>query len=257
MSVQAYPTTLQTDRSIDEVILAETARIEREMPMQRIEPAQFENLFEQRLERYDEDRKLLTTEKEEQEQLSAQLKEANSAFTNARKGDSSTRDREKALQKLENAYVKYNEIVTNLEGGRKFYNGLAKMVTTFRDDCKDFLYQRRLEAGQLENDLSNAMSALNLSQVNSLQDQKHRETLRSQYNAKAPSTEPLTAPKPTRAAVQPPSPGPTPGMWNPDMGIKFGGAIAQQPNGDVHNPAYPNTKARGGQWDINQGVRFA
>ena len=101
------------------MILAETARIEREMPMQKIEPAQFENLFEQRLERYDDDRKLLTTEREEQEQLSAQLKEANSAFTNARKGDSSTRDREKALQKLENAYVKYNEIVSNLEMGEK------------------------------------------------------------------------------------------------------------------------------------------
>ena len=90
--------TLQTDRSIDEVILAETARIEREMPMQKIEPAQFENLFEQRLERYDDDRKLLKTESEEQEQLATQLKEANSAFTNARKGDSSTSDREQALQ---------------------------------------------------------------------------------------------------------------------------------------------------------------
>ena len=245
------------DSPIDEVILAETARLEREMPMQKIEPAQFENLFEERLENYDEDRKLLGTDKEEQEQLSNQIREANSAFVNARRGDSSTRDREKALQKLENAYVKYNEIISNLEMGRKFYNNLAKIVATFRDDCKTFAYQRRVEAGQLESDLSNAMSALNLSQVTSLQDQKNRETLRSQYGAKAAASEPLTAPTPTRPAVQPPPPtGPTPGMWSPDMGIKFGGASKQQANGDVHNPAYPNPKARGEKWDVNQGIRF-
>jgi programmed cell death 6-interacting protein len=246
-----------TDLLADEVILAEAARLERDMPMQKIEPANFETLFEERLERYDEDRKLITVENEEQDQLSAQLKEVNTAFANARKGDSSTRDREQALQRLENAYLKYKEIVNNLNTGRKFYNDLANIVTRFRDGCKTFAYQRRVEAGQLESDLSNAMSALNLSQVTSLQDQKQRETLRSQYSTKAPSSEPLTAPTPTRAAVQPPPPtAPTPGMWNPEMGIKFGGALAQQPSGDVHNPTYPSAKLRGGQWDMNQGVRF-
>ncbi|KAL2041235.1 hypothetical protein N7G274_006180 [Stereocaulon virgatum] len=241
---------------INEVILAETARLERDMPMQKIEPANFETLFEGRLERYDEDRKLITVESKEQDQLSAQLKEANTAFANARKGDSSTRDREQALQRLENAYLKYKEIVNNLNTGRKFYNDLANIVTRFRDGCKNFVYQRRAEAGQLESDLSDAVSALNLSQVTSLQDQKQRETLRSQYSTKAPSSEPLTAPTPTRAAVQPPPPtAPTPGIWNPEIGIKFGGALAQQPSGDMHNPAYPSTKTRG-QWDMNQGVRF-
>ena len=226
--------------------------------MQKIEPAQFENLFEERLERYEEDQKLIVGGKEEQDRISSQLRETNTAFANARKGDTSTREREQALQKLENAYVKYREIISNLNTGRKFYNDLAKIVNRFRDDCKNFAYQRRVEAGQLEADLSNAMSALNLSQTTSLQDQKQRESLRSHYSAKAPSSEPLTAPTPTRATVQPP-PVPTPGMWNPEMGIKFGGVTTpQQPpaNGNVHNPVYPNARARGGQWDASQGVRF-
>ncbi|CAF9914407.1 pH-response regulator protein palA/rim20 [Imshaugia aleurites] len=243
---------------INQVILAETARLEREFPMQKIEPAQFENLFEERLERYEEDQKLTAKEKEEQDPISTQLRQANAAFANARKGDTSTREREQALQRLENAYVKYKEIISNLNTGRKFYNDLAKIVNRFRDDCKNFAYQRRVEAGQLESDLSNAMSALNLSQATSLQDQKQRESLRSHYNAKAPSSEPLTAPMPTRAAVQPPT-APAPGMWNPEMGIKFGGVTTpQQPpaNGNVHSPAYPSTRARGGQWDANQGLRF-
>lgn len=242
----------------DQVILAETARLERDFPMQKIEPAQFENLFEERLERYEEDQKSIAKEKEEQDQISSQLRQTNTAFSNARKGDTSTREREQALQRLENAYVKYKEIISNLNTGRKFYNDLAKIVNRFRDECKNFAYERRVEARQLESDLSNAMSALNLSQTTSLQDQKQRESLRSHYSAKAPASEPLAAPTPTRAAVQPPT-APVQGMWNPEMGIKFGGVTTpQQPavNGNVHNPAYPNTRARGGQWDANQGLRF-
>lgn len=118
--------------------------------MQKIEPAQFEELFEKRLERYDSDRAIVVEEQEEQEEVSARLKEANAAFVHARRGDSSTKEREQALQKLENAYYKYKEIVSNLDVGRKFYNDLAKIVTRFRDECKRFAYQRRTEAGQLE-----------------------------------------------------------------------------------------------------------
>lgn len=118
--------------------------------MQKIEPIQFENLFEDRLKRYNTDRKLVSDENEEQTQISSQLQEANTAFTNARKGDSSTKQREQALQRLENAYVKYKEIVSNLNTGRKFYNDLASIVNRFRDDCKNFAYQRRIEAGQFE-----------------------------------------------------------------------------------------------------------
>ena len=228
--------------------------------MQKIEPAQFENLFEERLENYDEDHKSIVKEKEEQDQIALQLRQKNAAFANARKGDNSTREREQALQRLENAYAKYKEIISNMNTGRKFYNDLAKIVNRFRDDCKNFAYQRRVEAGQLESDLSNAMSALNIAQTTSLQDQKQRESLRSHYSAKAPSSEPLTAPTPTRAAVQPPpAPAPVPGVWNPEQGIKFAGVTTpQQPsaNNNVHNAAYPNTRARGGQWDANQGLRF-
>lgn len=130
--------------------MAEAGRLEREYPMQKIEPAQFEDLFEKRLERYDPDRAMIVEEEEDQEGISSRLKEANASFLHARRGDSSTHEREQALQKLENAYNKYKEIVSNLDVGRKFYNDLAKIVSRFRDDCRSFAYQRRTEAGQLE-----------------------------------------------------------------------------------------------------------
>jgi programmed cell death 6-interacting protein len=118
--------------------------------MQKIEPAQFEDLFEQRLARYDAERTMLLEEQEEQSQLLCRLDEANKGFLDARTGDNSSKAREQALQKLEGAYFKYREVVANLDGGRKFYNDLAKIVGRFRDECKSFVYQRRVEATQME-----------------------------------------------------------------------------------------------------------
>ena len=118
--------------------------------MQKIEPIQFEDLFEARLQLYDDDRIMVSKEQEEQDVLVSQLQEANAVFLNAKRGDNSTKEREQALQNLENAYLKYKEIISNLETGRKFYNDLANIVNRFRDECREFRYQRRMEANQLE-----------------------------------------------------------------------------------------------------------
>jgi programmed cell death 6-interacting protein len=135
---------------INSSILAETARIEREYPNQIVAAANFESFFENRLSKYDSDLDALKPEAEEQDRLAAQLESANASFVAARKGDTSSREREQALQKLENAYFKYKEIVSNLEVGRKFYNDLAKIVGRFRDGCKAFVYERREEATHME-----------------------------------------------------------------------------------------------------------
>ena len=118
--------------------------------MQKIEAVQFEDLFDKRLQIYDADIKAVSNEKEEQSQLIKQLQEANTAFINVSKGDSSSKDRERALQKLETAYMRYKEVLSNLDTGRKFYNDLAKIVNRYRDECREFRYQRRIEAGQIE-----------------------------------------------------------------------------------------------------------
>jgi len=250
--------------------------------MHKIEPAQFEDLFERRLERYDPDRAMIAEEQEEQEEISSRLKEANASFLHARRGDSSTHEREQALQKLENAYNKYKETVSNLDVGRKFYNDLAKIVSRFRDDCRNFAYQRRTEAGQLEayvlfpfidhvsarmtdcnSDLTNAMSSLNLSQANSLQQEKLQEGLRAPYKTKAAPDEPLMAPTPQRALASPPltpgSAGISAGIWQPERGIQFAGAPPPQTNGDSPALRNPNTRtgqAKSGQWDPSRGFHF-
>ena len=118
--------------------------------MQNIEAVQFENLFDKRLEMYDVDQDMVKEEAREQQEAIKRVQEANVAFVNARRGDQSTKQREQALQALENAYFKYKEIISNLDVGRKFYNDLAKIVSRFRDECRNFAYQRKSEASQIE-----------------------------------------------------------------------------------------------------------
>ena len=238
---------------IGPALLSDAARLEREYPMQKIEPGQFENLFEKRLEVYEPDREAVISEQEDQDQIVARLREANKTFLEARRGDTSTRDRQKALQALDTGYAKYKELISNLDTGRKFYNDLAGHVTRFRENCKTQVSERRVEASQLEAELAGQdMGRMNL--------QETRRELRSQ-NVAVPQTrsraqqsvprdsqEAMTAPIPTRN----PPPGVMPwaaplpvnvaggsigggGVWTPDMGIKFGG-ISDQP-GQAGYPA--------------------
>lgn len=135
---------------INHDILAEAARLEREYPNETISAAQFEDFFDRQLAKYDSDIASLKQESEEQDKLVRQLELANASFVSARKGDTSSREREQALQKLENAYLKYKEIIHNLETGRKFYNDLARIVSRFRDGAKSFVQERREEAMRME-----------------------------------------------------------------------------------------------------------
>ncbi|KAG0156774.1 hypothetical protein PDIDSM_3955 [Penicillium digitatum] len=276
---------------IHPALLTQTARLEREFPMQPIQASQFEDLFEDQLKLYDSDREMLAQERREQDHLADQVREANRAFTGSHKGDASTKEREAALQDLENGYLKYKEIISNLDVGRKFYNDLAKIVARFRDDAKVFVHQRRIEASQLEADISNAtaMASLRISQPHLRQ--KSQESARTHHPpsaysdgaqpAQAPSqppplvhavrpaetAAPLTAPQPVRAPVAPPAvskpsmPGGMPGMWAPEMGIRFGSAAAP-PNGipstgTAPAPSQTNRASRPGTWDPSKGLRFS
>ncbi|KAF2490964.1 BRO1-domain-containing protein [Lophium mytilinum] len=222
----------------------ETARLEKEFPMQSIEAVQFEDLFDKHLEMYNVDKEMVQDEQREQQDVIKRIQEANTAFVTARKGDQSTKQREQALQSLENSFFKYKEIISNLDVGRKFYNDLAKIVSRFRDDCRTFAYQRKAEASQLENDIATAMSSMNL-QTNSLQQQRQAESQNPQYGANVHAGEPLAAPTPTRAV------GPTTGMWTPEVGIRFGGAPAA-PAGSRPTAGPPQD----GRWDAAKGLKF-
>lgn len=244
---------------IGPALLSEAARLERQYPMQKIEPGQFEKLFETRLESYEPDREALITEQEEQDQVIARLREANKAFLDARRGDTSTRDRQRALQALDTGYAKYKELISNLDTGRKFYNDLASHVTRFRENCKTQVAERRVEASQLEAELAGQdIGRLNLEETRreltsqSMPPQTRSRTQQASALGHGHGEEALTAPVPTRnlAPGVMPSTAPLPvgvaggmigggGVWTPDMGIRFGGGTNQPGQAGYPGPRRP------------------
>lgn len=243
---------------INAALLKEAARLEREFPMQPISAAQFEPLFEQRLDVYEADREMLIVEQEEQDQLFARIREANKDFLQARRGEteSITRDRERALQELETGYAKYKEIISNLETGRKFYNDLAGHVGRFREAVRQAVAARRQEAAETEAEIG--MGGIRIEETRRDLRQRKKEDNQTNANARqniaglqpAKIQEPLTAPVPTRAAGDPnvapvlntESPGPGSAS---KMGINMG---MQMP---------PGQGGGGGVWSPDMGIRFA
>lgn len=134
-------------------IMKEAARLERTYPNTQIVPAHFEDFFEKRLDTmYEPDVTQIEKEAAEQEKMLADVTRANREFEAQKKmqGDRGSREREAALQALDNAYYKYKETVRNVETGRKFYNDLSKVVGSFRDRCRDWVGERRKDARALE-----------------------------------------------------------------------------------------------------------
>ena len=148
---------------IDSALLTETARLERDFPMQRVEAVQFEPLFEERLHYYDADREKVQKEKETHNDTIDRLRRANTAYLAAKGGSNGaglvSKEREEALQRLNVGIMKYKEIVKNLGASRKFYSDLQGIVSKFADECKQFAYDRRMEARGMEQDLMTSQMA--------------------------------------------------------------------------------------------------
>ncbi|KAF3929856.1 Rhophilin-2 [Dactylella cylindrospora] len=135
---------------ITPALLAEVSRLEQDQPLKPIEAADFETLFARRLQVYDENQVLYNKEQASQDSLIEKIKEANADFLACRKVDDSLKEREQALQTLETAYSKYQEVIGNLESGRQFYNNFAKVLAGLQQEVKSFVYARKYQAEQIE-----------------------------------------------------------------------------------------------------------
>ncbi|KPI44089.1 pH-response regulator protein palA/RIM20 [Cyphellophora attinorum] len=244
---------------ISSALLKEASRLEREYPMQPISHVQFESLFERRLGEYAKERESLTSEQEEQDGLIAELEDANSKFLAARQAESTStsgpvKARERALQELETAYLKYKEIINNLDTGRRFYNDLASHVHRFRDQCQKQVASRRVEKSEMESELiSGEVGRLKLEETRrELRSERARQQ-HKECNAASNGLggqDPIPAPKPTHPPSTPAvAKAGTPivsgdvvgGTWNPAMGIRFGGPPSQAPG----SAGYPQPRRPG------------
>lgn len=279
-------------------IMKEAARLERTYPNTQIVPAHFEDFFEKRLDSmYESDVAQIEKETAEQEKMLADVTRANREFEAQKKtaGDRGSREREAALQALDNAYYKYKEIVSNVEVGRKFYNDLSKIVGSFRDRCRDWVGERRKDARGLEEYVLTIssycvifdiltdkpchseiamppLSSLSIGQPQAHTPQAIYQSPTSPVqqfyaNAGPAPMAPMSPPAEARIQswareddAQPPeqpqprSVQPLQGMWQPDMGIKFG--PSSNSSGSGQGSATGGSGPVGGQWDPSAGIRF-
>ncbi|KAI0539398.1 BRO1-like domain-containing protein [Xylaria digitata] len=270
-------------------ILTEAARLERsQVVATAIVPAHFEYFFEKRLDSlYEPDLEMVQKEATEQEKLLSDLQRANREFESQKKivGDKGNREREQALQKLENVYYKYKELTSNVEVGRKFYNDLSRIAGNFRDSARTFVTERRREARMLEDELNMPpLGNLSLSQRehaqppaptgtwNSSSKYQHpaqpQAQAESSYNggqsAAPPSRQPVHSP--AEAHIQSWAPAsetvapqpqqlranPVQHIWNQEMPLKF----AKPSSSSVTSPAPAHNNPPSGTWDPNGGIRF-
>ncbi|KAI7906675.1 BRO1-like domain-containing protein [Cokeromyces recurvatus] len=97
---------------ISPTLLRKAAQLTSNSSLVKIEAAQFEDLFAEELKKYDEFIKKVDEEEERQSKILRQLNEVcNQPHVSGK--------REKALQNLNQAYLKYKEIKTNLSEGLK------------------------------------------------------------------------------------------------------------------------------------------
>lgn len=130
-----------------------------------VDVAKFETVYTKKISKLQtESSDWIKKQEENQATILAQIVELNKQFLEIRDNDSSTIERENAIQNLEVAYYKFGEIMQNLDEGRKFYNSLIEQLRSFTDQCKEFVYQRRIEGRQLENSISEAFSQLSMEQ---------------------------------------------------------------------------------------------
>lgn len=246
-------------------ILRETARLERAYPGTTLAAAHFDDFFERRLDSlYEEDLALLERETIEQDKCLNEVGKVSREFEAQRRAAGSDKaggkEREAALQKLDSAFYKYKEIVSNVEVGRKFYNDLSKIVGTFRDTCRTWVAERRKDARSLDDEIAMPpLASLSLQQTPAQQPQQYYS--QQQQQPRSPPQEahhsawaggtggglPTQQPRPLVASNAQQT-------WSQNMPIQFGGppATAQQPQTSQAGTKKP----AGGTWDPNAGIRF-
>lgn len=275
------------DDDVNPDLLKDAARLEREHPLQAVSATQFEPLFDKRLERYNPDESELQNEATEQSRLLARITDANTAFQAVKHSDAASADRERALQALETAYMTYKQCVRDLETGRRFYNDLAALVTRFRDEGRNFVYTRRAEAQELEQELATSLAGLRI-QEQTQQDllaRRREQTAPRQNDAVAIGT-PMPAPvaqRPAQVKGVPPvvaaaeldslrlaangqdvgvaesvagTSQQTQTTWQEGMPIRFGGGAGGAGAGRAQGQQGQANGGTAGTWDPSRGLRF-
>lgn len=167
---------------------------------QRLQVSDFEPIISQEIGKYDKDREWASEQQQTQKDVVATLATANEEFRESLDMNEAAIHRENAIQSLEVAYFQYQEQKDHLDAGRNFYNQLLGEISTFFKNCKNFVYERKMEGASLEHELSSM----------NMEEQRYERA----PSASSSSGTPLAAPQAQRATNM--------NMWRPEEGVRFG-----------------------------------
>ncbi|ODQ67335.1 BRO1-domain-containing protein [Nadsonia fulvescens var. elongata DSM 6958] len=168
-----------------------------------LDVALFEPVIKRQLiTQYDDELAWVKAERDHQRQVCDELEVNNANFHLLVQNDESVMARQHSIQNLEVTFFKYQELISNLQEGKKFYNDLIVQLNKFSIRCNEFVHNRQLEFQLVEVQLDGETSVQkNSSQETSkLVDQSHESVIEDS----------LTEAKPV------------PGLWTPSTDIRFG-----------------------------------
>ncbi|KAI7862434.1 BRO1-like domain-containing protein [Spinellus fusiger] len=134
---------------ISHALLAKADQLTGGSPMIKMEPEQFGDVFEIELKKYTACTTRLQDSTVDHQQKTLILKTTYEHFTALTQNKPLVVKREKTMKNLEQAYVKFKEIRTNLVEGIKFYSHYTDTLGQFKDNCIDYALARRMEASEL------------------------------------------------------------------------------------------------------------
>ena len=124
------------DDDIRPLVLQEAARYS-SASGEKIEAAYFEDLFQQQMQKYSFYRDTLSGNERKQNQILAKIRKTNEDFLAVRRSDPVLRDREEALQKLDLAIAKHQEIAVNISEALHFYKDFATLLDQLRGTVRE------------------------------------------------------------------------------------------------------------------------
>jgi len=168
-----------------------------------------------------------------QEHLVENIRRAHQQFQNEKHGNESSTMREEMLKNLARAYDAYQELLSNLKEGTKFYNDLTPLLLKFQNKVSDFVFARKTEKEDLMKDIQRGIVGGGVPPPST-----------STQQAGAPHQATASAPPPYPPAHQPSAPptGGPPATTTPDgSNLPYPGAYMQPffPMPPGYNPYNP------------------
>ncbi|KAL5032064.1 hypothetical protein BDV3_000659 [Batrachochytrium dendrobatidis] len=214
------------------------------------------------LKKYDETNNQVKEIISQQEQLLNSIVNCNKKFVESRQTNELIRDRENALQSLENGYKAFKEISANLDEGVRFYNDMEASLGKYLSSCRDFTLARDIEKKDMISQIQLGVASMHFADGpgQSLSSQNTSNP----YTPNAPptgSTLPSAYPSLQRPALFPASTQsamPIPGTWNSTQPLQYGqaqpGYGVAQPSNYTYGQANPSFQP--GTWNPAQPLQY-